>query len=168
MNCVYSAFVCQFCTVSNPHTTHLLTIHCCVCVFEVIWFFYYKEPRFRVGGSFTILVSESWKQSRSLAHEEESTSLSAWKYNTGAEQSIVVYCLRTSVLSLCMLSKPMGLQGITQHLTCHLVSGKFTHTQIRTPADTAVDAYTQMHRLQSTEYKYRYRLMHTCTFTLKP
>lgn len=77
VKCVQSAFVCQFYTVSNPHATHFLTIHCCVCVFEVIWPFYYKEPRFRVGGSFTILVSESWKNSRSLAHEEESTSLSA-------------------------------------------------------------------------------------------
>lgn len=62
----------------------------------------------RVGGCFTILVSESWKQSRSLAHREGSTSLSAWKHNTGAEQSIVVYCLRTCVLDSCELSEPKG------------------------------------------------------------
>lgn len=124
-NYVHSAFVCQFYTVSNPHSTHLLTIHCCVCVFEVIWPFYYKEPWFRVGGSFTILASESWKQSTSFAHKEESTSLSAWKHNTGAEQSIVAYCLRSRVLSWRLLSEP---EGIARHLTCHLASGKFTHT----------------------------------------
>lgn len=90
----------------------LLTIHCCVCVYKVIWTFYYKEPRLRVGGSFTIFVSESWKQSRSLAHKEKSTSLSAWKHNTGAEQSIVVHCLRTCVLSSCMLSKPKGPRAL--------------------------------------------------------
>lgn len=111
VNCVTSAFVCQFYTVSNPHTTHLLTVRCCVCAFEVIWPFYNKKPWYGVGGSFTILVSESCKQNRSLAHEEESTSLSAWKHNTGAEQSIVVYCLRTSVLRLCLLSKPKGLRA---------------------------------------------------------
>lgn len=110
-SCVHSAFECQLYTVSNPHATRLLTIHCCVCVFEVIWPFYYKEPRFRVGGGSSISVSESWKQSRSLAHEEESTSLSAWKHNTGAEQSIVVYCLRTGGLSLCLLSKLKGPRG---------------------------------------------------------
>lgn len=119
--------MCQFYTVSNSHTTHLLTIHCGVCVFKVIWLFYYKEPRFRVGGSFTILVSESWKQSRYLAHKEESTSLSAWKHNTGAEQSIVVYCLRTCVLSSCLLSKPKGPRA--SHSTRHLVNGKFTDAQ---------------------------------------
>lgn len=129
--------MCQFYTVSNPHTTHLLTIHCCVCVYKVIWTFYYKEPRFRVGGSFTILVSESWKQSRSLARKEESTSLSAWKHNTGAEQSIVVYCLRTCVLSSCMLSKPKapGALHSTSPITLLVASS-------HTPADTDVDAHS--------------------------
>lgn len=119
--------MCQFYRVSNPHTTNLLTIHCCVCVFEVIWPFYYKEPLVRVGGRFSILVSESWKQSTSLVHKEESTSMSAWKHNTGAEQSIVVYCLRKSELSSCLLCKSEGPGGIARHLTCQLVSCKFTH-----------------------------------------
>lgn len=137
MNCVRSAFVFQFYTVSNPHTTHLLTIHCCVCVYKVIWTFYYKGPWFRVGGSFTIFVSESWKKSRSSAHKEKSTSLSAWKHNTGAEQSIVAYCAPT-VLSSRMRSKPKGPGALhsTSPITLLVASS-------HTPADIDVGAYTQ-------------------------
>ena len=116
-NCVHSAFVCQFYTVSNPQTTLFLTIRCRVWSYVVVLL--QRAPSSELVAAFTISVSESWKQS---------TSMSAWKHNTGAEQSIDVYCLGDSVSQFVPAQQAGWPPGIARCRTCHLDGGKLTHT----------------------------------------
>lgn len=115
-------------TVSNPHTAHLLTIHCCVCVHKSTP---PPPPPFlttkRVGGGFTISVTESWRHSKSRVQEEEGPSLS--------------WCICRAEQQWCIVWGAACPGAIARQLTCSLLSGKFTQT----PADADYSVHTRLH-----------------------